>query len=296
MCLFVRVCFIAALALGGDAYVVLAQTGDSAVVVGAFRNAVAFSVDPAGMMYVIDGATSEVLKLSPEGRMLAKMGGYGWEQGTFDRPADIVSPNGLDIYVADYGNHRIERFDRSLNFISSYSTRQDQEQQNRFGYPQSVAVSRFGAIFIVDGENNRIVKLSPDGSVERVFGDIRSGAGKLSSPRRIRVSDDDLVYVLDGNAIVVFDIFGNYIKQAGSGLPAGVSALAVERKTVCVLDSCKMYTLGKSSSIRRATELEVLRGRIGLCDVIDIQALGGTMYFLTRHEILRSPILREDTR
>jgi len=295
---------IAALALGGDVPLCQSQQADSAI--GAFKDARAFSVDPFGNIYVIDGGTSELLKYGPDGTLLEKTGGYGWEQGTFDRPADIATPNGLDVYVADYGNHRIQRFDRNLNFVSTYSTRQEEEQPIMFGYPRSVAVSRFGSIFIVDGENKRIVKLTQEGSIEKVFGDIGSGAGKLSSPWRIRISSDDRVYVVDGNTVAVFDIFGNYLNRLGRGSFLDVRTLAVDQQRVHILDSCKMVTLEKEHSEKEYSEkehsivphhpLEHIQGQLNSCEVIDMQFLGDVLYVLTRHQVQRHAYQEEDTR
>ncbi len=287
---------IAALVLGGDDRFLIAQPTDSAASIGAFKNATGFSVDPFGNAYVIDGGTSELLKFGPDGRQLGKIGGYGWEEGNFDRPADVISPNGLDVYVADYGNHRIQRFDRNLNFISSYSTRQNQEQPIQFGYPQSVDLSRFGTMFIVDGENNRIVKLTPEGTVERVFGDIGSGAGKLSSPRKVRVSADDRVYIIDGNTVVVFDVFGNYIRRLGTRSFAGIRSLAVDRRAIYILDSCKAYALGRESSIGREIDLARFHDQFYPCEILDAQFAGEARYFLTRHHLFRDQIQPEDAR
>ena len=294
--LVVRLGIIAALALGGDDRLVFSQQADGTIAIGTFKSAVALSVDPFGNMYVIDGGTSELLKYSADGRLLAKVGGYGWEQGTFDRPADVVTPNGLDVYVADYGNHRIQRFDRNLNFVSSYSTQQDEEQPIRFGYPQSVALSRFGSMFIADGENKRIVKLTPDGAVERVFGDIGSGAGKLSSPRKVRVSADDRAYVIDGNAVVVFDVFGNYIRRLGTGSFAGIRSLAVDQRTVYILDSCRAYTLGRENSIGHELDLAQFHDQLHPCDILDAQFAGEARYFLTRHQLFRHQLQPENAR
>ncbi|MBI3364155.1 MAG: NHL repeat-containing protein [Ignavibacteriae bacterium] len=237
-----------------------------------------------------------MLKYGADGKLLATTGGYGWEQGTFDRPADLIAPNGLDVYVADFGNNRVQRFDRNLNFVSSYSTLKDEEQPLKFGYPQSLALSRFGSLFIVDGENKRILKLTPGGTVERAFANIGSGAGKLSSPGKIKVSADDRVYVVDGNTVVVFDIFGNYIRRFGLGVFTHVRSLAVDRQTVYIVDSCRVYTFTKENSIQQKFDLAHSLHPMEPCDLVDIAVSGQTFYFLTPHTIIRQLLKPEDAR
>ena len=83
------------------------------------HDAVAISSDPLGRLYVIDAENDQLLQLSSDGLLLRKIGGYGWSELSFDMPSDISTQNGLDVYVADYGNHRIQRYDQHLNYVST---------------------------------------------------------------------------------------------------------------------------------------------------------------------------------
>ena len=109
---------IAALPLSGDFLFAAFPQNDSSGTIGSFTNAVAFSIDPSGAIFVLDAGTHELLKFSQDGELLQSTGGYGWSEVTFDQPSDVVAPNGLDIYVADYGNHRVLRFDRHCTLVS----------------------------------------------------------------------------------------------------------------------------------------------------------------------------------
>src|SRR5262245_35439924 len=128
---------------GGDSVIAgtpLRAAPDSSI--GVFRNATCFALDAEGNFYVIDQGTSELLKLSPEGKLLVKVGGYGWSNPGFDHPSDIIAPNVLDVYVSDYGNHRIEKFDRTLNLVSTLPSETEESPERDFGYPGGVGVSR----------------------------------------------------------------------------------------------------------------------------------------------------------
>ena len=168
-------------------------------------------VDVYGNIVVLDTDHNVVRLYTKERALLREVGGSGWENDQFDRPAGLWARNGIDIFVADYGNHRIQRFDRKLNFISSFSTRESSRPDERFGYPTDVALSRLGDLYICDGENSRIIKVNRFNQVERPFGGFDAGEGRLHQPTRVQLGPKDYVYVLDGNRIVVFDSFGNYI-------------------------------------------------------------------------------------
>lgn len=190
------------------------------------------------------------------------------------------------MYVADYGNHRIQRFDRNLSLISSFFTRDDPDQSVRFGYPRSVAQSRFGLIFLTDGENNRIVRINTSGEVDQAFGDIGGGEGRLESPSRIRLGDDDHAYVLDGNRIVVFDIFGNYTGTLGRGLFRHLRSIAVSGHSVYVLDSCAVYRLGRGGEPESVPLLDSAAAAPGLCGAVDIDVRDDRLYVLTAHRLI----------
>jgi hypothetical protein len=170
-----------------------------------------FDIDIGGRVAVIDRSSAKLKILSGTGTMLQEMGGTGWSQDQFDRPAGVWARNGIDIFVADEFNHRIQRFDRSLNFVSTLSTRESDNPDERFGYPRGVTVSRHGELYILDGENIRVLKINRVNQFERAFGGFDAGAGRLTHPRQIAVGPRDRIYVLDGTRVVVFDSFGNFI-------------------------------------------------------------------------------------
>src|SRR5690606_7499140 len=91
--------------------------------IGVFRAANSFYITAAGIIYVTDKGNNELISLDTLGNVLQSTGGYGSTETTFDEPADVLATP-LSIYIADKNNHRIQRFDRNLNFVSSLSTRE----------------------------------------------------------------------------------------------------------------------------------------------------------------------------
>lgn len=185
-------------------------------VFGNFVQAGSISLDPQGNAYVTDVGANSVLKFDSGGKLTASLGGYGWGQLEFDQPSGVCATNGLDIFVADYGNHRIQRYNRKLEYIATLYTRESSNELQRFGYPKGIALNRFGDLFVCDTENRRVLKISGFSRVVSSVGGIDAGKGRLVDPREVEVDVQDNVYVLEKNRIVVFDNFGNYLRVFGT--------------------------------------------------------------------------------
>lgn len=176
------------------------------------------SLDGFNHIFVTDVATNTISRYSLDGKEEKTIGGVGWDENQFDRPMGIDAHFGIEIYIADYGNHRIQRFDKTLSFIGSLRTRDNTDPTIRFGYPIDVALSRLGDMYIIDSENRRILKVNSFSRVERIFGSIESGRGQLSIPKRISIGNDDKVYVLEDDRLVIYDLFGTFLYEIGKGI------------------------------------------------------------------------------
>lgn len=195
------------------------------------------AIAPSGLVYVVDTGNNKLKVYLPSGDSVREIGGYGWGQLEFDRPYDVAVGAGLNFYVADYGNHRIQRFDKDLNYISTLYTRDSDDPSQRFGYPTSVAISRLGDLFLLDNENVRVVKVNTFSTIERTFGGIDAGKGRLMNPRKVRLTNQELVCVLDEQRIVIFDNFGNYVRTIGEGALTDPKGMTIQRDTLYVVDS-----------------------------------------------------------
>ncbi|MER3525311.1 MAG: hypothetical protein C4326_15025 [Ignavibacteria bacterium] len=212
-------------------------------------------VDINGVLTVVDGERNVVRQYSRDLVLLKEIGGSGWSNDQFDKPAGVWARNGIDIFVADYGNHRIQRFDRQLTFISSLLTRDCENPDERFGYPTDVALSRLGDLFICDTENSRVVKVSGLSKVERTFGGFGAGKGRLQKPNQLDIGPNDNVYVQDGRRIVVFDNFGNYV-QAIEGLFEQDPLVYADEKGLVALDGKRFYMFDENVMPVATVELD----------------------------------------
>lgn len=88
------------------------------------------------------------------------------------------------------------------------------EEYGTFKNPQDLFVAADDSIYIADTDNHRIVHLSPDLKLLRIYGD-PDGAGKLNGPRGVYAAEDGTVYVADTNneRIAVFATDGKLVRE-----------------------------------------------------------------------------------
>ncbi len=159
-------------------------------------------------------------------------GSQGTEPGQFERPNGIaIDPSGRFIYVADTGNHRIQKFTTDGQFVAAWDQTSVIDTEigttEKFSEPWDVAIAPDGAIFVADTWNHRIQKLGADGRPIiswGLFGQYGTAEGAVGQsafygPRSIVVGSNGQVYVSDtGNKrIQVFDPDGQFAFQWGGG-------------------------------------------------------------------------------
>ncbi|MCF8259194.1 MAG: NHL repeat-containing protein [Melioribacteraceae bacterium] len=175
---------------------------------GNFNSANSFSIAPTGFVYISDDQSNEVYKYSLQGKKLGSVGGYGWEIESFDLPVDVFA-NTLNIYIADFNNNRIQFFDKDLNFISVLPSRSNNSNSVEFYYPKAVQVSNLGDFFILESDNNSILKFDLNGRFKLTIGGYDAGKFGLNSPADFAIINDLLLGIIDGKRFVLLDQFGN---------------------------------------------------------------------------------------
>jgi DNA-binding beta-propeller fold protein YncE len=192
-------------------------------------------IDPDGNIYLADTGNNRILKCNRRSELLREAGGFGFDKQQFDRPVDIWAGNGLDVFVVDYNNQRLERYDKDLNYIASYYSDEAQQESLQFGYPAAVGFSASGEIFLADHEFNRVLRIDSFGKPKSSFGDFNWGEGRLARPAKILLTARQKIFVSDSTAetIVEFDYYGNFVRRLGEGVlrdPAGMAVQGANSK------------------------------------------------------------------
>jgi len=264
-----------------------AQTLDSVLVeeysTGSFQLATRIVLGTQGSIYVLDADENTLSIFSRLQDPPKTIGGFGWSSSLFDKPTGVAT-DGVNVYVSDYGNHRIQRFDRNLNYISSLSTRDTTDMASRFGYPLDVALSELGDLFILDGENIRVMKFNPQNSFERSFGDIRNGTGNLQHPMKI-IATNSRIFIGEKNKILVYDYFGNYLGTIGEGAIHNLNGIAMLTNGFLAASSDTLWWFTREGALQKISPLDhIITGeRIG--QIQDIACNGKKVYILSPHRI-----------
>ena len=251
---------------------------------GEFQHAFRLAINPQGAIYVADADRNQILLIADERTPAVSIGGYGWEASTFDRPTGLAT-DGLNLFVADQGNHRIQRFDRSLNFVSSFSTRDTSVSALRFGYPLGVALSRSGELFVLDGENLRVVKFGPTLRFERSFGDIDDQRARLRHPLKILVGSNDHVYVLEPDRLLEFDMFGHYLRAVGGGMFADAKSFALTPGGFLILSGEVIRWFSERGEQTGLVRLQHLITDVQLGTLEDAVIVGDQLYLLATNRL-----------
>jgi DNA-binding beta-propeller fold protein YncE len=258
---------------------------------GDFRRAHRIESDPFGNIFVSDAVSHSVHKYGPDGRRIALAGGPGWSASQFDQPAGIDAALGVAVYVADRGNNRIVRLDKDLNVMGVFSTRDDPSAESSFGEPLDVVITKLENMFILDGENSRVVTTSGFATVDRVFGGVDGGQGRLRKPLAMARGEDDRLYVLEADRVAAFDTFGNYIFSFAYKLFDDAKGIACSKGRVAVVTSSDLFifTAEGMPEQRFSRELFVFAGETGPFE--DVAMTDTRLYILTAREALVFPAI-----
>jgi streptogramin lyase len=141
---------------------------------GQIVNAHGMTIDRDGNVWVTDaqikdGKGNQVLKFSPDGKLLmalGKPGVAGAGNDVFSGPCDVAIAQNGDIFVAD-GHmadvpvNRIMRFSKDGTFIKAWGKRGS--APGEFDTPHSIAIDSRGRIFVADRSNSRVQIFDQDG-------------------------------------------------------------------------------------------------------------------------------------
>ncbi len=191
---------------------------------GQFINPTGIALDAEANVYIADFNNNRIQKFSgagapiseAPGAYLLKWGGYGTGPGQFSGVTGVASDAAGNIYVADYGNHRIQKFTST----GAYSTQWGSlgPGNGQFDYPFAVATDPAGNVYVADTNNNRIQKFSNTGFYLTQWGAFGAGNGLFNVPIGVATDAAGDVYVVDqyNHRIQKFTGGGAYVTQWGS--------------------------------------------------------------------------------
>ncbi|MBF0547041.1 MAG: IPT/TIG domain-containing protein [Candidatus Riflebacteria bacterium] len=227
--------------------------------------------DSAGNIFIADSGNDRIQKFSGNGDFLGWFGRdtkgttgwhpadspqtvptYGNQDGEFKSPTSLAINSSGDLYIADTGNHRIQKLKGNGDFVKSIGKigAANGNGDGEFNYPGSVSFDSKGNLFVADTGNHRIQVFDQFDSLQYWFGQDDANAtgthtpgsgrtgkrgnfpGMFDSPNWVNLNSSDTIFVADtnNNRIQSFDSnaqFINEIGQFGSGLGQYQSPVSV---------------------------------------------------------------------
>jgi DNA-binding beta-propeller fold protein YncE len=187
----------------------------------------AVALDRACNLYVADAQNKQVVKLSPDGAVLARWPTPRESVSESSSPRGIAVDGQGNVYVSDYPRNHVLKLAPDGRVIATWGTCTPAAENNfcnptqpgLFNGPQGVAVDGSGSVYVVEVAGNRIQKLSPDGrsiAVWEMRGRIPGELWILGDPA---LDLEGNLYVPDeyNNRVLKFSPDGALIAQIGGG-------------------------------------------------------------------------------
>jgi len=125
-------------------------------------------------------------------------GSQGSGSSQFDYPRAIGLGKYGRVYVADTGNHRIQKFGQAGKYVTQWGSLGSGNGQ--LNSPWGVCGDHnSGYIYVADTYNHRVQKFSNTGTYIRKWGSSGSANGQFRYPAGIAVDQSGYVYVVDNN-------------------------------------------------------------------------------------------------
>jgi sugar lactone lactonase YvrE len=144
-------------------------------------------------LYVSDLKHHEVQVLDKSsGEVLFKIGKAGSKDGEFIFPTNLAIGPDQNLYVADTGNFRIEKFTLDGGYLRSFGA--VGVGFGQFARPKGVALDRDGRLYAVDAAFQNIQVLSPEGQLLMFFGSAGDDPENINLPTQVVIDYDNVDY------------------------------------------------------------------------------------------------------
>ncbi len=203
-------------------------------------NFCAMEITNLNAIYLLEKSSNQLFYINQKGDIVNNAGGFGWDAHNLNSPSDIASNSGLNIYVADNSNHRIVRFDKSVNYITYFP---NDNSLLSLQYPYKLEISKEGAIFILPEDSFEILKLLPNSDRFLSIGTTVKKDYELIDPIDIELTQNNILYVLETSGKVLS--FDNY------GTPLKIHSLKTEKyhPQKLMVHNQTLYILSKNNSL-----------------------------------------------
>ena len=173
---------------------------------------------------------------------LSSFGSKGSGSGQFSTPLGLAAEASGNVWVADSGNNRIEKFTSSGTFLAAWGWGVADGQaksevctsscqagisgsgNGQFKGSGDIAIDSSGNLWVVDGGNYRIEKFNSNGEYLSQFGSYGYGNGQFRGPNGIAIAPSGHIWVSDWyGRVEEFTAAGEFIQSISGGWPAAIA-------------------------------------------------------------------------
>ncbi len=167
---------------------------------------------------------------------VANIGSKGTAGGQFEAPWGLDVDSEGNLWVADKGNNRVEKFNSKGEFVLAVGKEVDKttlgsictaasgdtcgwgvagSASGQFNEPLDIATTTSGDLWVTDGANSRVQKFNSKGEYLSQFGGTGTGNGQFTEPWGIDISSAGNIWVVDARYYRVeeFDASGTFIRE-----------------------------------------------------------------------------------
>lgn len=152
-----------------------------------------FFVRPCGLAYdaarqrllVVDAGAHQLLALTPDGRLIGRVGARGVGPGEFNYPTNVAVDSVGRVYVSDSLNFRVQQFDADLRPLRVIGRKGD--MPGYFSQPKGVAVDVDDHLYVVDANFESVQIFDAAGRLLLHFGEEGRDPGEFWLPAGVYV-------------------------------------------------------------------------------------------------------------
>ncbi len=239
--------------------------------VAQFKDAWGVGTDAAGNIYVADGSNNMIRKVTPNGVVstLAGDGTIGSRNGAgtvaqFNYPHGLVVDANGNVFVADAGNNLIRKI-TPAGVVSTLAGDGNAGLVNgtgnmaEFSFPADITIDGTGNLYVSDGNNKCIRKITPTGTVSTF-------ATGFGFPEGITIDNAGNLFVADAGGLSVRKVTTAGVVSVLAGSPAeggyvdgpGATARFHNPEGIAIDKQGNLYVGDLNAAIRKITPAGVV--------------------------------------
>jgi uncharacterized repeat protein (TIGR03803 family) len=220
-------------------------SGDGGPATSAEIEALDVAVDAAGDIFIVDDGNSRIRKVTASTGIISTVAGNGTRGYSGDggpaTSAELHGPTGIavdsagNLYIADEQNNRIRKVTASTGIISTvagdgtegFSGDGGPATSAELAFPISVALDSAGDIYLVDGLNERVRKVTAStGDISTVAGNGKAGYSGDGGPATSAELNAPTFLALDSAGDIYIADYSNYRIRKVTALTGIISTAA----------------------------------------------------------------------